>query len=290
MGAPNMVVRYEDIEDGKSSFNIKTSLRGSIAFTKQKYKHNLVYYHAKTSQDEKAKYLLKSFKYLVGIDRGEKTLLYATVYDLEEGRIVDSFSLGDKYKSKIDELKLKQKEERGNFKTRHVKLIDKKISGTISDMCNKSISRLTQKCLEYSSFSEKEGKSTAIIFEYLPKKLGRRGKNAYVELRQMGKLIDSIKAARNFYDLPFSVFEVGAAYTSQICSNCGVIESSSRSKEDTELYRCIHCGHLAHADKQASFNILCKWMAKEDAKSNKVKFNKDYYSRFVRELREKSGT
>lgn len=47
--------------------------------------------------------------------------------------------------------------------------------------------------------------------------------------------------------------KVNPAYTSQTCSNCGVVDKNSRQGE---IYRCRHCGFEADADYNASLNIL----------------------------------
>lgn len=48
--------------------------------------------------------------------------------------------------------------------------------------------------------------------------------------------------------------EVDPAYTSQTCSECGVIDKSSR--KDQATFECGHCGHKANADTNAARNIL----------------------------------
>jgi putative transposase len=50
------------------------------------------------------------------------------------------------------------------------------------------------------------------------------------------------------------LIEVPAAYTSQTCSACGVIDASSR--QDQSHFVCVACGLAAHADANAAINIL----------------------------------
>ncbi len=49
------------------------------------------------------------------------------------------------------------------------------------------------------------------------------------------------------------LIEVPAAYTSQTCAECGVVDAGSRS--GVRFY-CTSCGHSAHADTNAAINIL----------------------------------
>ncbi|MFF2396001.1 RNA-guided endonuclease InsQ/TnpB family protein [Nocardia sp. NPDC058114] len=47
---------------------------------------------------------------------------------------------------------------------------------------------------------------------------------------------------------------VPAAFTSQMCSACGVVDPESRKSQ--ALFRCAHCGHTLNADVNAARNIL----------------------------------
>ena len=50
------------------------------------------------------------------------------------------------------------------------------------------------------------------------------------------------------------LIEVPAAYTSQTCAECGVIDIASRL--DQARFACVACGHKANADTNAAINIL----------------------------------
>ncbi len=63
-----------------------------------------------------------------------------------------------------------------------------------------------------------------------------------------------------------TVVKVPAAYTSQTCSECGVIDRESR--ESQASFHCRHCGHRAHADTNAAIEILRRstaWQRVEEA-------------------------
>ena len=52
---------------------------------------------------------------------------------------------------------------------------------------------------------------------------------------------------------------VDPAYTSQICPVCGVVDAGNRKVQ--AAFRCLHCGHEAHADVNAAQNILARGLA-----------------------------
>jgi putative transposase len=52
---------------------------------------------------------------------------------------------------------------------------------------------------------------------------------------------------------PSRVQKVAAAYTSQTCNACGLIAPESRESQPS--FRCVDCGHEAHADVNAARNI-----------------------------------
>lgn len=51
-----------------------------------------------------------------------------------------------------------------------------------------------------------------------------------------------------------ALIRVPASYTSQTCSSCGAVDAESR--ESQAVFRCVHCGHEAHADTNAALEIL----------------------------------
>ena len=50
------------------------------------------------------------------------------------------------------------------------------------------------------------------------------------------------------------LIEVSAAYTSQTCAACGVVDAASRICQSR--FVCTGCGHEANADTNAAINIL----------------------------------
>ena len=62
------------------------------------------------------------------------------------------------------------------------------------------------------------------------------------------------------------VIEVPAAYTSQTCSSCGVIDKQSRQSQ--AAFECTSCGFTANADHNAAMNILAAGLAVAACGSN----------------------
>ncbi len=59
------------------------------------------------------------------------------------------------------------------------------------------------------------------------------------------------------------VVEVDPRHTSQTCSQCGHIAAENRVSQS--LFRCLACGHSAHADVNAAQNILRAGLARQAA-------------------------
>src|SRR5690606_39008904 len=51
-----------------------------------------------------------------------------------------------------------------------------------------------------------------------------------------------------------TVVRVNPAYTSQTCSECGVVDAENRKTQ--ARFRCLSCGHEENADVNAAKNIL----------------------------------
>lgn len=56
-----------------------------------------------------------------------------------------------------------------------------------------------------------------------------------------------------------TLVKVRAAYTSQTCARCGVVDA--RSRRSQAVFACVACGHADHADTNAARNILAAGQA-----------------------------
>ena len=76
----------------------------------------------------------------------------------------------------------------------------------------------------------------------------KAGLNRGILASGWGRLVDRLEDKA-----PGRVQKVAAAYTSQTCNACGHIAWESR--ESQPIFRCVACGHEAHADVNAARNI-----------------------------------
>jgi transposase len=76
----------------------------------------------------------------------------------------------------------------------------------------------------------------------------KAGLNRSILASGWGRLVDRLEDKA-----PGRVQKVAAAYTSQTCNACGHIARESRESQPS--FRCVACGHQAHADVNAARNI-----------------------------------
>jgi putative transposase len=62
------------------------------------------------------------------------------------------------------------------------------------------------------------------------------------------------------------VVEVPAPNTSRTCAECGHREVANRREQ--AKFRCVRCGHVAHADVNAAINILRAGLARQAAEAS----------------------
>ena len=61
------------------------------------------------------------------------------------------------------------------------------------------------------------------------------------------------------------VVEVNPRHTSTACAQCGHVAAGSRTSQAE--FRCLSCGHQAHADVNAAINILRAGLARQEAQN-----------------------
>jgi transposase len=84
---------------------------------------------------------------------------------------------------------------------------------------------------------------------YLPnRRRAKAGLNRGILANGWGALVRRLE-----HKAPGRVETVNPAYTSQTCSVCG--HCASENRENQAVFRCVVCGHQAHADVNAAVNI-----------------------------------
>ncbi len=81
---------------------------------------------------------------------------------------------------------------------------------------------------------------------------GKRGLNRVILDKGWSQFLTNLDYMAKRYGA--EVVRVNPAYTSQTCADCGHIASENR--ESQAAFRCVSCGHTAHADTNAALNIL----------------------------------
>ena len=83
--------------------------------------------------------------------------------------------------------------------------------------------------------------------------------NAYLYASQLGHIPDQLVWGAQKRGLPITF--VNAAYSSQECYHCHYTDRANRTTQET--FCCVVCGHHAHADENASRNLLSRMQDRE---------------------------
>ena len=87
--------------------------------------------------------------------------------------------------------------------------------------------------------------------------IGRKN-NQHFGYIPFGLFKQKLKSKCEYYGINY--IEVNEAYTSQTCSNCGIVRKSNRKYRG--LYVCKNCGMVLNADVNGAINILKKVVSK----------------------------
>ena len=185
----------------------------------------------------------------IGIDVNLKHNLFAlsdgTFYDFDR-EFVEEYV---KELNKLDELKKNREYKQGKRSLIKFKTLQRKIKSRnqrlISDIC-KDLKAKGYDHIILENLDNSFGKSYSKNEEYDEKY------NRLSHMLQIGSLKDEFKHIAVKYDI--SVSFVQSEYTSQMCMECGCIDTENRTKQ--EVFECINCGSASNADTHAAINIL----------------------------------
>jgi len=175
----------------------------------------------------------------IGVDRNTVGHI-VVVSDPETGAVIklgkSAFHVHQKYKNIRRRLQKKGKYK----KARQIKDKERRITRDI----NHKISRKIVDVAKESGKGIKLEDLTGIKSSKHNKKSFRRIKNSWPFYQLQTQIEYKAKL------LGVEVAYVDPAYTSQICSRCGLIGDRNKKK-----FKCSHCGHVDQADANAGFNI-----------------------------------
>jgi len=192
-------------------------------------------------------------KGLIGIDRGENTVAWAALVNTQgnplfEGKDERNFielapKFGKKFREEYKEISKRQ--SHGSVKKLN-------IQGRVKKVIEGVGAKIISNALEYG---------LQIVLENLDRGFGRHGKNTFVGVRQfthLQKFIESKLKQNNISFKKDSILQtVPAAYTSKMCSNCGVINSLTGKEDFIAAVIEQFKDHPQQKDPKISCNKLC---------------------------------
>lgn len=199
----------------------------------------------------------KTWRYetIIGVDRGEKIPLVASLIDLNGNPIEQNIQIGvDHYAiQKKHALKVAQQQKTG---AAQINVDSKRAKHVADQMIHNAVAQLLDLAQKHNAL---------IVLEDLSRGFGRRGKKTYMTLQQYTKLEDHlIQKAREVGLYPkgdlLSNFRKGilakviAQHTSQTCSHCGRVNSKNELTRD--LFSTLHKANGSYGVERPDGSIL----------------------------------
>lgn len=217
---------------------------------------------------------LETVKSAVGIDMGINKLI-----SLSDGSFVENpkFSTNKKTRRllRIRQRRVNRKVLGSNNRSKaglQVAKLHKKISDKRNDIQWKAAHKVvkTAKAVIHENLNisgmKSRCKTKRVNGRFMPNgQSAKRGLNRAISDASWGELFSKIAWLSVKSGKP--VLAVNPKYTSQECSACGHISKDNR---DGEKFICVECGHIDHADIQASRTILSRAKLKFVSKDIKI--------------------
>lgn len=205
---------------------------------------------------------------MTGIDRGvAKTISTSDgihgnipmLRDVEQARFLSlqrQFSRQVRGSRRRESTKLKLNRLRDRLRSRQIDWVEKTTTGLVRDYDIIALEALQTRNMMKAPAPKPDADNPGI---YLPNgAAAKAGLNRVMQASRWGALGRRIKdKASRAPDLhPVSVIEVDPRNTSRICYECG--HACKENRESQAVFRCVQCGHTAHADTNAAKNILAR--------------------------------
>lgn len=164
-----------------------------------------------------------------------------------EGKGIKSFNRWwNKEKAKLQSIYDKQKIQKG----KKLCYLFRKRKHVINEYMNKSVHYIVQYCIENKIGNIVIGELKNIKQNI---NIGRKNNQNFVNI-PYNLFKQKLKSKCELYGMEY--IETSESYTSQECSQCGVVKKSNRKHRG--LYVCKDCGNVLNADVNGAINILRK--------------------------------
>lgn len=215
-------------------------------------------------------------RHWLGVDRGIYNLAAYAVSD-DDGFLIEKGRISGRalrHVQRLDEARTRQLQKRGRLvrgKIRRRRWADEAVHVTANAIVQQAVKHEAQVILEDLQ------NLSALRRRVRVKGTRRGGFKRMLNRVQYEKLKNVLAYKLGEHGLPPPLF-VNAAYTSQTCPMCGHSAKKNRLKsriEDgiaSEAFKCVECGHSAHADENAAHVIAMKgrWLTSLPRKSDRT--------------------
>ncbi|PWI48758.1 hypothetical protein CEE45_05055 [Candidatus Heimdallarchaeota archaeon B3_Heim] len=192
---------------------------------------------------------LSSFKEsprAIGIDLGITNLVATSDGLLVKGGVVKT--VNQWYNKQLAYFKSLAKKHNQQHNTRRMQRMHRVRANKISDYFHQTSRTIINHCLQKNIHTLVVGYNS---FWKQHCNLGKRTNQSFVQI-PFFKLLHMLEYKAKLVGI--SVIRVSEAYTSQQCSDCGIIDKCNRRSRG--LYHCRSCGLRLNADHNAAINIL----------------------------------
>ncbi|MHA1917543.1 MAG: RNA-guided endonuclease InsQ/TnpB family protein [Candidatus Ranarchaeia archaeon] len=166
-------------------------------------------------------------------------------------------SINQYYNKKLAKYKSIIKKCNKKYVTNQILKIHRKRNNKINDFFHKTSHKLINHCIEHNIGKVVIGYNVGWKQNI---NIGKRNNQTFVQVPFL-KFVQQVEYKTKL--LGIDMVRVSEEFTSQTCSNCGVVDKSNRKHRG--LYVCSKCGLVLNADVNASKNILKKGVPESES-------------------------
>ena len=250
----NMVKRgFPTIPVGKLPFVDNTDISARLLPFYDRFILELVYEVAPVP-----KLCADTFSKVIGLDLGVNNLVTSSDGLLVKGGVVKS--INQWYNKQLAKYRSLAAKNNHSTDTKRILQLGRHRSNKITDFLHKSSRLIITHCLTHNIGT--------IVIGYNEQwkqhcRLGKRNTQNFVNIPFL-KLVQMLEYKANRVGI--TVIRVSEAYTSQLCSSCGIIAKKNRCSRG--LYLCTTCGERLNADFNAARNIVDRYLSTNSSHSS----------------------